>query len=31
MEFKQLEKVVMQELNETKGRARGGKKLAYDQ
>jgi hypothetical protein len=31
MEFKQLEKVVLAELEETKGRARGGKKLAYDQ
>ena len=31
LEFKQLEKVVMDELKETKGRARGGKKLAYDQ
>lgn len=31
MEFKQLEKVVLAELDETKGRARGGKKLAYDQ
>ena len=31
LEFKQLEKVVLQELEETKGRARGGKRLAYDQ
>ena len=31
MEFKQLEKVVLAELEETRGRARGGKKLAYDQ
>lgn len=31
LEFKQLEKVVLQELEETKGRVRGGKKLAYDQ
>ena len=31
MEFKQLEKVALQELAELKGRARGGKKLAYDQ
>lgn len=31
LEFKQLEKVVLAELEETKGRARGGKKLAYDQ
>jgi len=31
LEFKQLEKIAMQEIEETKGRARGGKKLAYDQ
>jgi hypothetical protein len=31
LEFKQLEKVAKQEIEETKGRARGGKKLAYDQ
>lgn len=31
LEFKQLEKVVLQELEETKGRTRGGKRLAYDQ
>lgn len=31
MEFQQLEKVALQELAESKGRARGGKKLAYDQ
>jgi len=31
LEFKQLEKVVMQELEEAKGRTRGDKKLAYDQ
>jgi len=30
-EFKQLEKVVLQELAEGKGRVRGDKKLAYDQ
>jgi hypothetical protein len=30
-EFKQLEKVVMQELAEGKGRTRGNKKKAYDQ
>lgn len=30
-EFKQLEKVVMQELSEGQGRVRGGKKKAYDQ
>jgi hypothetical protein len=30
-EFKQLEKVVMQELAEGQGRTRGGKKKAYDQ
>lgn len=31
MEFKQLEKIVMQEIEETTGRTRGNKKLAYDQ
>lgn len=31
MEFKQLEKMVVQELTELKGKARGDKKLAYDQ
>jgi hypothetical protein len=31
MEFKQLEKIAMDEINEGKNRARGGKKLAYDQ
>ena len=31
LEYKQLEKIVLQELEETKGRARGGKRLAYDQ
>jgi hypothetical protein len=31
MEFKQLEKVALQELEELKGRTRGNKKLAYDQ
>lgn len=31
MEFKQLEKVAMDEISEGKNRARGGKKLAYDQ
>lgn len=30
-EFKQLEKIVMQELSEGQGRTRGGKKKAYDQ
>jgi len=30
-EFKQLEKIVMQELSEGKHRVRGDKKLAYDQ
>jgi hypothetical protein len=30
-EFKQLEKIVLQELSEGKGRTRGDKKLAYDQ
>lgn len=30
-EFKQLESVVLKELNEQKGRTRGDKKLAYDQ
>ena len=30
MEFKQLEKVVKDELHEAQGRARGDKKLAYD-
>lgn len=31
MEFKQLEKFVIQELTEGSGRTRGGKKKAYDQ
>ena len=31
MEFKQLEKTVLDELREHKGRTRGDKKLAYDQ
>ncbi len=31
LEFKQLEKTVMQELAEAKGSIRGGKALAYDQ
>lgn len=31
MEFKQLEKFALDEINEKKNRARGGKKLAYDQ
>lgn len=31
LEFKQLEKIVQQELSEGKGRTRGDKKLAYDQ
>lgn len=31
MEFKQLEKFVLQEIKEGRGRARGGKKIAYDQ
>ena len=31
MEFKQLEKVVLQELSEGMGRTRGNKKKAYDQ
>jgi hypothetical protein len=30
-EFKQLEKFAMDEINEQKNRARGGKRLAYDQ
>lgn len=30
-EFKQLEKIVQQELNEHKSKVRGGKKKAYDQ
>jgi hypothetical protein len=30
-EFKQLEKIVLQELSEGKGRTRGNKKIAYDQ
>lgn len=30
-EFKQLESIVLRELNEMKGRTRGDKKLAYDQ
>ena len=30
-EFKQLEKIVLQELNESSNRIRGDKKLAYDQ
>lgn len=31
LEFKQLEKTVLQELEEAKGSVRGGKSLAYDQ
>jgi hypothetical protein len=31
LEFKQLEKVALLEADETRGRIRGGKKLAYDQ
>jgi hypothetical protein len=31
LEFKQLEKTVLDEINEMKGKTRGNKKLAYDQ
>lgn len=31
LEFKQLEKVAEQEINESKARARGNKRIAYDQ